>query len=196
VRVHDAFKFGTSSKILWWKMSGEGILEPINSREENVTDSGYTHEFFGVDSTSPLSRLHEAHSKLSEDAKEWPENLDKTHILRFWTSVASITIGRTPEEQHGNDCSGFPIYIPGQKASVSTIILDNAWRARQTRDQFDFIFLSRTGEGAKFKYDTRLETMLIGGEKGIAYRIQQPKYHIRLMHWESAKPEFRLITLV
>jgi hypothetical protein len=195
VKVYDTFKFGTSSKILWWKMNGEEILEPINSQEENMTDSRYMHEFFGVDPASPLPCLDEVHSKLSDDAKEWPKKLNKNHILRFWTSVVPITIGRTPEEQHGNDCSGFPIYVPGQKASVSTIILNNAWRAKQPRDQFDFVFLSRTGEEAKSKYDTRLETMLIEGEQGIAYRVQQPRYHIRLSHWESAKPKFRLITL-
>jgi hypothetical protein len=195
VKVHDAFNFGTSSKILWWKMSGKEILEPINSQEEDEPDLGYTHGFFGVDSTSPLPRSDEAHSKLTEDEKQWLEKLDKTHILRFWTSVASITIGRTPGEKHGRDCSGFPMYVPGQEASISTIILNNAWRAKQSRDQFDFIFLSRTCEDSKSKYDTRLETLLVEGEKGIVYRVQMPRYHIRLSQWESAKPEFRLITL-
>lgn len=194
VRMREV-TFGTSTKILWWKMDGAGALEPINPPEEEVTHSGYTHEFFGVDPTLPPPQLDEIHSKLSEDSKEWPKNLNKAHVLRFWTSLASVTIGRTPERAHGKDCSGYPIYVQGQRASVSTIVLDNAWREKQLGDQFDVIFLARTGEDTKLKYDIRLETMLIEWKQGIAYRVQQPMYHLRLAHWESAKPQFKLITL-
>jgi hypothetical protein len=180
--------FWTSTNILWWKMDGAGALEPINPPQEDVTHSGYTHEFFGVDPTSPLPCLDEIHSRLSEDSKMWPENLNRAHILRFWTSLASITIGRTPQQAHGKDCSGYPIYVRGQRASVSTIVLDNTWREKQPGDQFDIIFLTRTGEDTKLKYDIRLGTMLIEWKQGIAYRVQQPMYHLRLAHWESAKP--------
>lgn len=189
--------FSTSTKIWWWKMDSAGKLALINPRQEDVdvTGSEYTHEFFGVDPTSPPPRLEEIQSKLSEDSREWPNTLNKTHILRFWTSVASITIGRAPGQAHGKNCSGYPIHVPGQEGSVSTIVLDNAWREEQPGDQFDFIFLTRTVEDPKFKYDIRLETMLIEWKQGIAYRVQQPMYHLRLIHWEAAKPQFKLITL-
>lgn len=187
--------FTTSSKILWWKLDAKGTLCLINPSEGDMIDSGYTHEFFGADPASPLPRLDEIHSKLNDDRKSWPEALNEGHILRFWTSLAAITIGRTPEHAHGEDCSGYPIYVPGQKASVSTIVLDTKWRENQHGDQFDFIFLTRTGEDSKFKYDIRLETMLVEWKDGVAYRVQQPMYHLRLAHWEAAKPTFKLIDL-
>jgi hypothetical protein len=109
--------------------------------------------------------------------------------------VASVIIGRTPEQAQGKDCSRYPIHIPGRRASVSTIVLDNAWREEQLGDKFDLVFLTRNGEDTKFKYDIKLKTILIEWKQGIAYRVQQPMYHLRLNHWESAKPQFKLITL-
>ena len=78
---------------------------------------------------------------------------------------------------------------------MSTVVLDDSWRKERKDDEFDVIFLSRTGEGYKFKYDIKLWTMIIQWNDNVAYRVQQFVFPIRLVHWEAAKPQFKLVTL-
>ena len=105
----------------------------------------------------------------------------RDYILRFWTSVATISIGRTPVQARDTNCPEYPVRIPGQKESVSTIILDNEWR-RSSGGEYEVISLSRSGKDCKPKYDIRLWTMLIKWEDDTAYRIQQVIFPIRFVH--------------
>ena len=180
-----------AARIWWWKMNKNGEIALINTRTKYAADSEYTNEFFGVESSSappcPVSipALH-------------PENLPlefpMSHILRFWTSTAAISVSREPSKARDNNYSEYSVYIPGQNGRIYTVILDDVWRKNQG-DELDVIFLSRVGGDYKFKYDIRVWTMIIEWKDGIAYRVQQFIFPLRLIDWEAAKPQFLLITL-
>ena len=95
----------------------------------------------------------------------------------------------------GDTCSEYPVYVPGQTEPVSTVVLDDQWLKEYSGDEIEVIFLSRAGEGYKFKYDIKLWTMVIRWEDDVAFCVQKFVFPIRLIHWESAKPQFKLITL-
>jgi len=188
------------SKIIWWKMDGDAAAAPAHVRliPGDVKFESYTNEFFGVDSSAPLPRPDIAPVvDYSEGPKE--KRPPRSHILRFWTSSARFTIGRTAVRSRGDTCSEYPVYVPCQKdrGSVSTIILDRAWLGSRAEDDIDVIFLSRVrGEaGQGSKYDVKVWTMAVTWSGGVAYRVQQFVFPLRLTSWESAEPQFRLITL-
>ncbi|KAK3357960.1 heterokaryon incompatibility protein-domain-containing protein [Lasiosphaeria hispida] len=184
------------SKIIWWKM-GDAGASPAHVRliPGDAEVESYTNEFFGVDSSTPPPRPDIAPIDCGEEPKERPP---RSHILRFWTSSARFTIGRTAVRSRGDTCSEYPVYVPAQKdrGSVSTIILDRAWLGGRAEDDIDMIFLSRVGGADQgFKYDVKVWTMAVTWSGGVAYRVQQFVFPLRLTSWESAKPQFRLITL-
>lgn len=184
----------TASKIVWWKIDDTGALVKVNPDRTIETQSGYTNEFFGVDSLLPPPSPDDIPVNLDygvENLKYPP----RSHLLRFWTSLARLTIGRTPVRSRGKTYSEYPVYAPGQDRSVSTVVLDDSWRKERKDDEFDVIFLSRTGEAYKFKYDIKVWTMIILWNDNVAYRVQQFVFPIRLVHWEAAKPQFKLVTL-
>ncbi|KAI9866737.1 MAG: hypothetical protein M1813_000679 [Trichoglossum hirsutum] len=181
----------TLSKISWWKSNdASGKWEKINLDQTAETDSGYTNEFFGVNSSLPPPRPTSDNMALEGNPKHPPQS----HLLRFWTSIARLTIGRTSIRTRGEACFEYPVYVPGQNQRISTIVLDETWR-KGRGDEFDVIFLSRTGEGYKFKYDIKIWTMVIEWKGDVANRVQLFVFPIRLLDWEAAKPRFELITL-
>jgi len=139
--------------------------------------------FFGVDSASAPPRPDD----IFEEIPQIPFPL---HILRFWTSAAYFSIGRKPGQARTIDCSVYNVYIPGKAKSVTSVILDNAWREeRADEDRFEVIFLSHVA-GAN-----NIWTMLIEWNNGIAHRVQQFIFPLRFDHWKAAKPQFKLISL-
>ncbi|RYP03280.1 hypothetical protein DL765_010560 [Monosporascus sp. GIB2] len=179
---------GTVSKIIWWKINDTGIFVRLVS---SATTEPYTNEFFGVESSSPPPNPDIVPVTYRED----PNTPPRSHILRFWTSSARFTIGRTPVRSRGETYSEYPVYVPGGDQGVSTIVLDNAWLNSRKEDDIDVIFLSRAGGNYRFKYDIKVWTLAITWRGDVAYRVQQFVFPLRLIHWESAKPQFRLITL-
>ncbi|KAK0716335.1 heterokaryon incompatibility protein-domain-containing protein [Lasiosphaeris hirsuta] len=189
------------SRIIWWKMDNAGASSAhvrLAPGAEAIVEP-YTNAFFGVDSSSPPPRPDI--DPTSDNYGEEPNELKPPgpHVLRFWTSSARFTIGRTPVRSRGATCSEYPVYIPGQedRGSVSVIVLDDTWLGGRAKDDIDVIFLSRVGgeTGQGFKYDVKVWTMAVTWSGGVAYRVQQFVFPLRLTAWESAKPQFRLITL-
>jgi len=190
------------SKIVWWKLANvEGVQAHVRLIPGDTEIESYTNEFFGVDSSSPRPRPDIPPPDIppvgyGEEPNESPP---KSHILRFWTSTARLTIGRTAVRSRGDACSEYPVYVPGQedRGSVSTIILNDSWLSGRTEDDIDVIFLSRVGgeTGQGFKYDAKVWTMAITWSGSVAYRVQQFVFPLRLTSWVSASPQFRLITL-
>lgn len=174
-----------------WKMDDHGEFNPSNKDAEN---SVYTNEFFGVDSYSAPPRP----SDISEEVT--PPVPFPSHILRFWTSAADFSICRKLSRASlasTNDCSEYQVFIPGQKLAVSSVILDNKWREeRGDVDKFQVILRSRVDATARFKYDTTFWTMLIEWNNGVAFRVQMFLFPLRLDQWESARPYFKLISLI
>ena len=188
----NASGLDTVSRILWWKIDDTGVWVKLNPDRTIEPESGYTNEFFGVDSPLPPPNPDDIPINYSE---EIPKHIPGSHLLRFWTSLARLVIGRKPVRSRGGNCSEYPVYVVGQEHSVSTVVLDDSWLKDRKDDEVDVIFLSRAGEGYKFKYDIKVWTMIIEWKDKVAYRVQQVVFPIRLIHWEAAKPQFKLVTL-
>ncbi|CZR67555.1 uncharacterized protein PAC_17454 [Phialocephala subalpina] len=184
----------TISKIVWWKIDDDtGDWVKLNPDRATQAASEITNEFFGVDASLPTPNTDNI--TLESDKEQLPKYIPHSHLLRLWTSTARFTVGREPVRSQKEPYSQYHVYGPGQNSPVSRVVLDDKWRQELKGDLIDVIFLSRVGDGHKFKYDIRLWTLVVEWQGDVAYRVQNFQFPIRLLHWENAKPVFKLVTL-
>ncbi|PQE05837.1 Heterokaryon incompatibility protein [Rutstroemia sp. NJR-2017a BVV2] len=154
------------------------------------------------------SRLTEEEKKLRAqwkyDKVSIPHGVAGTsHLLRFWTSTASLLVDRsgTQERRHDVDepdpaileSEEMLIKEPIQNTAVGTISLSRSWRATRA-DKLDFIVVARackndTGESHG------LYVMLIEWVGDVAYRVQMAKDPVKEDVWVSLRTQWKLISL-
>ena len=179
------------SMIRWWMVDGNWKFERVNPDEHMEDTIKDVNGFFGVDPSVPVPQLDE----VPISPQELTHDPSEKQMLFFWTSVARFSIDRTPYRRHGEKCSQYPVRIPGETETVSIIVLDDSWREASKEEEFDFIFLSRSTGDIKWKYDIRVWTIAVVWEDGVANRLQQVLYPLRLGQWESAKPQYKFMRL-
>jgi hypothetical protein len=153
-------------------------------------------------------RLTEEEKKLRD---QWKSNklsiphgvAGSSHLLRFWTSTASLVVDRsgTQERRQDVDLSDpaileseeMLIRDPIQNTTVGTISLSRSWRAAKA-DELDFIVVARscksdTGEGHG------LYVMLIEWVGDIAYRVQMVRDLVKEDVWVSLRTQWKLVSL-
>ncbi|KAM3075202.1 hypothetical protein ACMFMG_007348 [Clarireedia jacksonii] len=154
-------------------------------------------------------------SRLTEDEKklrsQWKSDqvaipLDVTetsHVLRFWTSTASLSVDRSgTQERRDNVHSSDPAILeseemlikdPIQNTTIGTISLSRSWRAAKP-EELDFMVVARAcknDNGEKYG----LYVMLIEWSGDIAYRVQRVKDPVREDVWASLRTRWKLISL-
>jgi hypothetical protein len=137
-----------------------------------------------------------------------PPTTQISHLLRFWTSIAVLTLDSG--EFYDNisptlETQALPRLIPtcircaiysSPGTHMGSIILDREWRLSRSRS-FEFIVVSRMvpPRDGKTEMNPILNTLLVEWKDGIAERVQKPYGGFREDEWIEAGPEWRLVTM-
>jgi hypothetical protein len=182
---------GSPTTIWWWRVSDSGQF--VRIYDSRKPEPEYTNAHFGVVSDRDPPRLDDVSGMGTDDLHSLKVPL--SHILRFWTSTATVTIGRKPwGKTQSKRCSEYGLYAPGKEQPISRVYLENEWRNGKG-DQFEAIFMFRTEGKGIFDYDISVQVMVIEWIDGIAYRVQMCNVLMRWHNWQALGPQFKLITL-
>jgi hypothetical protein len=138
-----------------------------------------------------------------------------SHIIRFWTSSASLFISPEPVDQPvghtGTDvllgARHYEVSIPSIEERIFTVYLEKQWRDT-SGDIGEFIVVS-PGDENSFPVDEELSdddyeeqnksvflnVMLIEWSGGVASRVQMVESPIETRQWRRAGPIWKLISL-
>ena len=130
-----------------------------------------------------------------------------SHILRFWTSSATLNIETDKEPEspkpyyfgHGAAIEGCATILnPAKGETIGYINLTPGWLKGHSGPA-EFIVISSAveyrGETPAMGGDIGLNILLIEWKHGVAYRVQKCLGRIGQRAWREARPTWKLISL-